>query len=70
MSLAIPEVDGWVVRRVTTLAARKPYQCPSCGNEIAEGQQHVVAWPEGEEDTRRHFHIHCWKVAANRGRVF
>lgn len=70
MNLQIPEVEGWVVQRVTSIAAQKPYQCPSCGNAVPEASQHVVAWPDGEEDTRRHFHLHCWRIAANRGRVF
>ena len=70
MSLVLPELDGWEVRRVTSLAARKDYACPSCGNVIPAGEQHAVAWPEGEADTRRHFHLHCWRIGATRGRVF
>jgi hypothetical protein len=28
----------------------------------------VVAWPEHLPDDRRHWHLHCWRVAAGRGR--
>jgi len=50
----------------------KTYTCPACGQEIAGGTTHVVAWAVGglfgEEaaaQARRHWHSACW---ANFGR--
>ncbi len=66
---SLPALDGYVVSRVVGARARGPYVCPNCGNTIGAGQGHVVVWPEGEVDERRHWHLHCWRVAAGRGRI-
>lgn len=68
MSLELPERDGYEVARVPAFRAQKAYLCPGCGNEIPSGTGHVVAWPEGLRDDRRHWHLHCWRLAARRGR--
>lgn len=59
-------MPGYEVRRVQPLDARKDYVCPGCGNAIAAGEGHVVAWPEHDEDLRRHWHHHCWRFEAGR----
>lgn len=69
MSLEVPELEGYEVRRVPAFRADKEYVCPGCGNTIDRGQGHVVAWPEHDADLRRHWHLHCWRIAARRGRV-
>lgn len=69
MSLHVPDLEGYVVRRVPAFQARKEYVCPACGNPIARGEGHVVAWPEHDAELRRHWHLHCWRIAANRGRL-
>lgn len=69
MSLQIPDLEGYVARRVPGFQARKEYVCPACGNAIPAGQSHVVAWPERDADLRRHWHLHCWRIAASRGRL-
>ena len=45
----------------------KEYRCPGCGQVIAIGTPHVVAWPvekallsESAIDERRHWHSACW----------
>lgn len=53
---------------VPAYRADKPYACPGCRNTIAPRTGHVVAWPVGESDLRRHWHRHCWRIAARRGR--
>ena len=60
------ELDGYVVRRVDGERAAKPYVCPECGNTVAVGEAHVVVWPEGDEDLRRHWHQHCWRHEVRR----
>jgi hypothetical protein len=58
--------DGWVVRRVAGSADPKPYRCPGCDQVLDGGQPHVVAWPEGRSDDRRHWHTPCWGARGRR----
>lgn len=59
--------DGWVVRRVAGTAGDRAYRCPGCDQLHAAGQPHVVAWPEGRPDDRRHWHTPCWSARHRRG---
>lgn len=62
--------DGlWNVQPLAPSAAVKYYTCPGCGQEIAPGTAHLVAWRAdglmGEADdiaARRHWHTHCWRI--------
>lgn len=65
----LPHLDGYAVQRVPAYQAIKDYVCPSCYNVIPAGQGHVVAWPDGYVDDRRHWHLHCWRLASVRGRI-
>lgn len=65
----LPQLDGYEVDRVPGFRADKTYRCPGCGNEIAPGVGHVVAWPHDLVEDRRHWHAHCWRHASNRGRI-
>ncbi len=62
-------LDGYDVDRVPAVRAHKVYRCPGCGNEIPAGTGHAVAWPDGRPDERRHWHLHCWRLAARRGSI-
>ena len=68
MSL-VEEFPGFEVRFVPAFRAVKAYVCPECTGEVAAGTGHVVAWPEHDNDRRRHWHAHCWRTAVRRGRV-
>ena len=60
--------DGeWVVRRITGAAAAKAYRCPGCDQEIPLATPHVVSWPDGQADDRRHWHTPCWRNRLRRG---
>jgi hypothetical protein len=60
--------DGeWVVRTVPGAQNLKGYRCPGCDHEITPGTAHVVAWPVGEQDARRHWHTGCWQARSRRG---
>ena len=59
-------LDGYEVRRVDASRANKDYICPECGNVVPEGEGHVVVWPVGDEDLRRHWHQHCWRLEVRR----
>lgn len=62
--------DGvWNVQPQSAAAAVKVYVCPGCGQDIAVGLAHVVAWradgilgEAGDLADRRHWHAHCWKI--------
>lgn len=58
--------DGWVVRSLSGQAADKDYRCPGCDHEVVAGASHVVAWPEGQPDLRRHWHTPCWSARDRR----
>ena len=58
--------DGFVVRQVSGASGR-PYRCPGCDQELRPATPHVVAWPEGRPDDRRHWHTACWTARDRRG---
>lgn len=64
-----PSLPGMEAHLVPAYRAHGPYVCPACDGVVAAGTGHVVAWPEGRADERRHWHRHCWRLAARRGRV-
>lgn len=59
-------LDGYEVKRVDAAKAAKDYVCPECGNVVPAGESHVVVWPEGDSDLRRHWHRHCWRLEVRR----
>ncbi len=60
---------GYEAHSVPAYRAGKAYVCPTCDATIAAGVGHVVAWPEGQLEVRRHWHRHCWRLVARRGRI-
>ncbi|MDP9405088.1 MAG: ATP/GTP-binding protein [Actinomycetota bacterium] len=60
------ELDGYEVKRVDAERALKDYVCPECGNTVPAGESHVVVWPVGDNDLRRHWHRHCWRLEVRR----
>jgi hypothetical protein len=59
--------DGlWVVRQLTGSGATKLYRCPGCDQLIPMATPHTVAWRDGEEDLRRHWHNICWSKRLHR----
>jgi len=65
----VPGLEGYEAHFVPAFRATKPYRCPGCHNDIVTGVSHTVAWPIEYVDDRRHWHLHCWRVAARRGRT-
>jgi hypothetical protein len=59
-------VQDWQTRPVAGEHARKTYRCPGCDQQILPGQPHLVAWPEGLPDERRHWHRVCWEARERR----
>jgi hypothetical protein len=59
--------DGdFIVRKITGSSSNKPYRCPGCDQIIPMATPHTVAWMEGDEDGRRHWHNACWAKRNNR----
>jgi hypothetical protein len=56
----VPARAGFQVREST---AQKMYRCPGCNQDVKPGTLHVVAWREGDEGARRHWHTPCWRRA-------
>ena len=65
----LPQLEGYEVHRVMGARAGKSYVCPDCHDAIDAGQGHVVVWPLDAVDERRHWHLHCWRLAVWRGRI-
>lgn len=49
--------EGWTVRQ---MSREKLYRCPGCQQEIHPGTPHLVVFPEGDPDSRKHWHTPCW----------
>ncbi|WP_370325723.1 ATP/GTP-binding protein [Euzebya sp.] len=60
------QLDGYDVQDVPDYKATKEYICPDCGNAIPEGESHVVVFPTGDADLRRHWHTYCWRIEVGR----
>ena len=56
--------DGYAVR--TAGVSDRLYRCPGCAQDVV-AVPHVVAWPEGRADERRHWHTPCWAARGRRG---
>ena len=52
--------EGFEVR--TTTGDRR-YRCPYCQGSVEPGIPHVVAFPSGQPEERRHYHSGCWVKA-------
>jgi hypothetical protein len=59
--------DGFVVRALSGASSGRSYRCPGCDQEMPAGTPHVVVWPEGAQDDRRHWHTACWSARDRRG---
>lgn len=48
-------------RPVPGFSATKLYRCPWCEQVILPGTPHIVVWPQGRLEQRRHWHTPCWR---------
>ena len=46
---------------VREVGGDKGYRCPGCDHEIRSGIRHLVVVPQGDPDSRRHWHTECWR---------
>jgi hypothetical protein len=58
----------WSMRRAQNL---KPatYRCPLCGKHLPALSEHMLLYPEGRSDGRRHAHSECVLAARKAGRL-
>jgi hypothetical protein len=56
-------MPGHDVRQV---GGEKAYRCPGCDHEIRAGTWHLVVVPQGDTDSRRHWHTECWRSETRR----
>ena len=59
-------LEGYEVQQVPAYRAERDYLCPDCGNTVPEGEAHVVVFPTGDPDLRRHWHQYCWRAEVRR----
>jgi hypothetical protein len=62
------EPRWWYFRRAQNL---KPatYRCPLCGRHLPALSEHMLLFPEGNRDRRRHAHSNCVMAARKAGRL-
>jgi hypothetical protein len=58
----------WTMRRAQNL---KPatYRCPLCGRHLPALSEHMLLYPEGQAQGRRHAHSECVLAARKAGRL-
>jgi len=58
----------WAMRRAQN---RKPatYRCPLCGRHLPSLSEHMLLYPEGRSEGRRHAHSECVVAAREQGRL-
>ncbi len=63
-----PAPRWWSIRRAQN---RKPatYRCPLCGRHLPSLSEHMLLFPEGRSDGRRHAHSQCVIEARKQGRL-
>jgi hypothetical protein len=63
-----PQPRWWSVRRAQNT---KPatYRCPLCGRHLPALSEHMLMYPEGRSDGRRHAHTDCVLGARRAGRL-
>jgi len=71
MLLAMPtpgKPRWWSMRRAQN---SKPatYRCPLCGNHLPALSEHMLIFPEGRSEGRRHAHSECVIAARKAGRL-
>ncbi|HZU39775.1 MAG TPA: hypothetical protein VE992_01915 [Solirubrobacteraceae bacterium] len=69
--MAAPKLEPaawWEIRRAQN---RKPatYRCPLCGAQLPALSEHMLMFPEGRRDRRRHAHTECVLEARRAGRL-
>ena len=57
------QVHGFDVRHV---GGQKEYRCPGCDHVVRQGIWHLVVVPEGDLESRRHWHTECWRSELRR----
>lgn len=58
----------WVMRRASNLQA-KTYRCPICDRQLPALSEHMLLFPEGDRNRRRHAHTRCVLAARSRGEL-
>jgi hypothetical protein len=63
-----PAPRYWTLRRAQN---HKPatYRCPLCGNHLPALSEHILLYPEGKAEGRRHAHTQCVQKARQAGKL-
>jgi len=63
-----PKARWWYIRRAQN---HKPatYRCPLCGRRLPALSEHMLMYPEGDSNGRRHAHTECVMAARKAGKL-
>jgi hypothetical protein len=64
-----PEQPRWWAMRPAQSLKPATYRCPLCGEHLPALSEHVLIWPEGDKQRRRHAHTECVLRARKAGRL-
>jgi hypothetical protein len=63
-----PQPRWWSLRRAQN-AKPATYRCPLCGKHLPALSEHMLMFPEGRSEGRRHAHTECVLGARRAGRL-
>jgi hypothetical protein len=65
--MARMETARWWDTRRTHSTKPATYRCPLCGQQLLAIEDHMLLFPEGDHQRRRHAHIRCVLEAHRQG---
>ncbi|MGN6586146.1 MAG: hypothetical protein ACTHKT_01575 [Solirubrobacterales bacterium] len=68
-SAGAPKQPRWWSLRPAQNLKPATYRCPLCGKHLPALSEHVLIWPEGDKQRRRHAHTECVMRARKAGRL-
>ncbi|MEO6858507.1 MAG: hypothetical protein ABI323_07975 [Solirubrobacteraceae bacterium] len=67
--MASPPVPRWWSARRAQNRKPATYRCPLCGGHLPALSEHMLLFPEGRSEGRRHAHTACVQRARQAGRL-
>ncbi len=67
--VAAPPIPRWYSMRPAQSTKPATYRCPLCDRRLPALSQHMLLFPEGQAQGRRHAHTACVLAARRDGRL-
>jgi hypothetical protein len=68
-AMPTPGTPRWWSMRRAQNSKPATYRCPLCGNHLPALSEHMLIFPEGQPEGRRHAHSQCVLAARKAGRL-